>query len=170
MIITYRPDGAPVQDFEFFPADLETPESELLESVGGDSWKTFEEFGVLFFRGSQRAYRAALWVMLRRTNPVLKFKDVSFRASQVTVGYSDSEREAILQVLLADPNIDAEERSSLTQIIGEESVAEAEEALTKSGVEREPDLKDLSEFSGNVSSTLPREVSRQDSESSTAGL
>lgn len=133
MIIQYRPDEGPQQEFDFRPGDFGSYDSEAIEVVGGQQWGTFEEWGAMFFRGSQRARRAALWVMLRRANPRLRFQDVSFRADQVDVTYSMAEREAIINTMLADPDLDAEQRAHLSAVVAVDSVDEVDRALERAG-------------------------------------
>lgn len=159
MLITYTPDDGEKQEYEFIPGKLLSPESEAIEEVGGYAWDSFEEFGVKFFKGNVRARRAALWIMMKRHNPRLKFEQLSFRANQVDVDYSPKERQMILEAMLSDPDIDPEQKEHLTEALEREAVSDAEEKLEAAGIKREPDPKDQSEFSGNVGLTLPRQDS-----------
>jgi hypothetical protein len=145
MIIKYYPDNAEEKVFDFYPGALENPDTEAIESVGGETWSTYEEFGSLFFRGSQKAYRAALWIMLRKTEPRLKFTDIRFRAEQVAVDYSEKEQSMIRDALLANPMLDQEERQRLEEILDGDTVAETEMALVISGTVKPADLKEPSE-------------------------
>jgi len=157
MILRYRPDDGPPVEFEFIPGELETPDSEAVELIGGEAWGTFEEFGALFFRGSQRARRAALWLCLRRTQPKIRFADLSLRANQIDVDYSSAERERILEVMLADPNLDDETRASLTRDVGEALVSDVEQALDDAGIASDHGLpKDQPEPSEVDASTSPQ--------------
>ena len=115
MIIKYRDDKGEVHDFPWRPAQFESEDSEALEEVGGRQWETFEEFADKFIRGSQRAYRAAVWLMLRKTNPSLRFQDVSIRPDQVAVVFDDAEQEAIRQVMMSDPELTDEDREALAR-------------------------------------------------------
>lgn len=155
MIISYRPDDGPPVEFEFIPAKLGSAESELAENNGGPAWDTFEEWGAKFLRGHQRARRVALWLCMRRTNPKLKLEELSFRAEQVSVDYSPAERDAILQVMLTDPNLDDEMRANLEASVGSALVSDAEAALDAAGVERTPDLKDQPATSETPDSPSP---------------
>lgn len=155
MIITYTPDDGDSQEYEFMPGKLMNAEAEAIEDVGGQAWSTFEEFGVKFFRGSARARRAALWIAMKRGNPRLKFSDVSFRADQVSVDYSAKERAVILEAMLADPDLDEEQRANLTTALGTELVSDVEAALDEAAVVREPDLKEPSSSSADGGSTSP---------------
>lgn len=163
MIITYTPDEGPPEEYEFNPGKLMDPETEAIERVGDYAWDSYEMFGAMFFKGNARARRAALWISMKRKNPRLKFEDVHFRANQVDVDYSPAERKLILEAMLHDPDIDPEQKTAIMSDLGEEtSVAYLEEKLTEVGVQREPDPKDQSEYSGNVGLTLPRKDSPLD--------
>lgn len=140
MLIKYRPDKGPAREFDFIPGELEPHDSDALEVLGGDSWGTFEEFGAMFFRGSSRARRAALWIFLRREQPRLKFNDLKVRINQIDVDYSATERAAILAVMLADPNLDEEQREALAKTVTEDLVSDADQALSEAGVETDHGL------------------------------
>jgi hypothetical protein len=157
MILRYRPDDGPAVEFDFRPGDLESPDAEALEDVGGSAWTTFEEFEAMFFRGHQRARRALLWMFLRRTKPSLKFADLRYRLEQIDVDYSDGERARILEVMLADPNLDDETRTNLAGIVGEALVSETEAALDEAGVKVDHGgPKDQPELSESDASTSPQ--------------
>jgi hypothetical protein len=156
MLIRYRPDEGPPIEFDFVPGKLTSVDAEAVELVGGEAWGTFEEFGALFFRGSARARRAVLWLHLRTANPRLKFADVRLRPEQIDVDYSAIERERILEVMLADPDLDDEQRDNLRTIIGDSLVSETETALEEAGVTTDRGLpKDHPSFFGGDGSTLP---------------
>lgn len=159
MIIKYRPDKGPAREFDFVPGDLESSDSEAVEAVGGAAWGTYEEFGALFFRGSQKAMRAALWVCLRREQPRLKFTDLSLRVNQIDVEYSAAERDAILTVMLADPNLDDDQRANLAKVVKDEMVSVAESKLADAGVETDAGLpKEQPDSSGPDASTSAPQV------------
>jgi hypothetical protein len=169
MILTYYADNKDPQVFDFSPRLLETPDSEALESVGGDAWDTYEQFAELFFKGSLRARRAVLWIMLRKTDPHLRFQDVSFRTEQVTLGYSPAEEAMLLDAMLQNPDMDPAQREFLTNTIKTQPVADSEAALEEAGMPREPDLKEPSMSSdlGDLKS-LMKDLP-PDSENSTVG-
>ena len=95
MLLVYTPEGAERQEFIFRPMELMSPDAEALEDVGGSSWVTFDEFGVKFRAGSIKAWRAALWVMLRRQDPKLRFSDLVIRVDEVDVLLEPDERDRI---------------------------------------------------------------------------
>lgn len=159
MILRYRPDDGPEVEFDFKPGDMESPESEAVEAVGGEAWSTFEEWGALFFRGSQKARRAALWVFLRRTDPSLRFNQLSVRANQVDVDYSLTERNRLIEVMLADPTLDNDQRVALTRMVAGADVIELDRKATAAGVEVDHgDPKDQPLSSADDALTSPEQA------------
>jgi hypothetical protein len=82
--LVYTPDGGGRQEFEFDPDNPLNLEAEALESVGGEAWQDYPDFLERAGFGNARARRALLWVMLRRTNPQLRFVDVVFNFGEFT--------------------------------------------------------------------------------------
>lgn len=91
MQITYRPAGGERRSFRFRPAELRSVEAEAIEFVGGQVWDNFDDFGRLFLSGSRRAWRAALWTCLRRTDPSLAFDDLDVGVYEVLVEWDEEE-------------------------------------------------------------------------------
>jgi hypothetical protein len=79
--IAYTPEHGQPQEWDFDPTDPNNWEAEALESVGGEQWETYDEWSEYLARGSYRARRALLWVLLNRTDSI-GFDDVSFRNSE----------------------------------------------------------------------------------------
>lgn len=80
--LTYTPEGAPPETFDFDPDKVLSLEAEALENVGGEAWDSYADWLERIGTGNVRARRALLWVMLRRTNPELRFVDVVFRLDE----------------------------------------------------------------------------------------
>ena len=112
MKIIYAPRDGERREFVFRPADLLSPDAELLEESGGSSWDTFEEYGRKFLAGSIRARRAALWLCLRRDNPRMRLSDLIIRADELDVAWEDEELANIRDALTADPDLSDEERDA----------------------------------------------------------
>jgi hypothetical protein len=119
MKITYRPTNGPERSFIFRPNELDNRQAELIENVGGEAWATWEEFGRKFMMGSIRAYRAALWLLLKEENPRLRFGDVSFQVDQLEVDLEDEEFNRIADALELDENLDPEQREHLMEMMTE---------------------------------------------------
>ena len=120
MIITYTPQEGEVRTWEFTPQLLMTPEAEAIESVGGTLWEDFDTFGQLFNKGNRRAYRAALWVLLRREDPSLRFETLSVGAMDIKLTLGEFERERIRAVLTQGDRIDPEQRRFFIDMLGED--------------------------------------------------
>lgn len=147
MIIKFSPEGEEPKEFEFFPSKLLSVEAEAIENVGGDTWETFEEFGHKFIRGNVRAYRAALWIMLKRhENPKLRFQDLAFKMDEISVDYSKTELTKIKEAIEEDEDAVPENmREAALAQINKELADKEFEGIAK-------DLKEPTENSENVSS------------------
>jgi hypothetical protein len=85
MQLTYTPEDGDPQVFDFHVERLMSFEAEALEEAGGGQWETVHEWANKFDRGSMRAIRAALWIMLRRQQPTLRFSDLVVRVNELKV-------------------------------------------------------------------------------------
>jgi len=126
-------DDGTTEEFDFQPTRLMSPEAEAIEDAGGPAWDTFEQFGRKFMAGSQRAYRVALWVCMKRKTPGVRLADVSFRVDQLLVAYSEDETRRIREAIEADPDMDPEQRDNLLDLIGGLDDTEADPALADYG-------------------------------------
>ena len=117
MIITYTPEDGEKREWQFEPRRLMSPEAEAIEKV--THW-TFQEFSSKFLAGSMLAYRAVVWIMLKREDPPLRFQDVSICLDDLSIGFDDVEQIRIREALLADPDLDPEQRQNLIDILGED--------------------------------------------------
>jgi len=115
--LIYTPENGEKREFAFMPAKLMSAEAEAIEDAGGAAWESFEEFGQKFLRGNRRAYRAALWIMLRREQPTLRFADLSLRVDEIEVDFDAAETARLREQVLGDPDMDAEQRAHLLSIL-----------------------------------------------------
>lgn len=113
MLIFYRPEGGAEQSWEFEPQELLDVEATAIERVTG--W-TYAEFGEKFLKGSILAWKALLWVLRKRTEPTLAFRDVVFRVKEFEWKLNAEERQQALANL---PELDSDaEREALLKFIG----------------------------------------------------
>jgi hypothetical protein len=142
--LVWTPEEGEKREFSFRPNKLMSVEAELIESLGGEAWETFDEFGRLFMKGNRRAYRAALFVLLKRTEPGRKFRDLNLRADEIAVDYEDDELAQILARVELDDDIDPEQRELLIASLGEQASvpkaqpSEPSQSETVSGTEDAP--------------------------------
>ena len=94
MKLTYAPKGQDPQTFDFDPDDLGSLEAEALEEAGGSQWDSFGQWVNLYNQGGFRAWRAALWIMLRRHNPDLGFEEVLPKVGELLVTGDDAKTPA----------------------------------------------------------------------------
>lgn len=124
MILRWMPPEGPEREWTFSPLDLESHESEAIELVGGPWWETYDQFGRLFMKGSTRAHRAMVWVMLRREDPRLQFDEVSIRAGSVSCDFDPLELSAIRAGVEANPDLDVDEKTFLLAALDRGEVPE----------------------------------------------
>lgn len=117
MRLIYTPEDGEKREFTFRPRQLMSPEAEALEDVGGDAWDSFDEFGMKFLKGNRRAYRAALWLMLKREEPTLRFRDLVVRVDEIEVEFEDDESAQLREAIAAEPNIDDDQRDALLEVM-----------------------------------------------------
>jgi hypothetical protein len=159
MQLVYTPEGGEERRWEFEPARLMSVEAELIESVGGEAWDSWPEFANKFISGNRRAYRAALWIFLKRENPRLKFNELVVRVDELDLDFApDEARKAI------------EENTELTEQERAELLAELDEAEAESTEAAEPP-KEAPAVNGEsaTASPSPRPASRRASASKTTG-
>ena len=83
--LSYKPANKDVQSWELDPDDMDNLESEQIEIVGGEQWDSYAQWFYLLNRGNTRAVRALLWLLLKRTDPLLDFNEVRFRTSEIAL-------------------------------------------------------------------------------------
>lgn len=121
MILIWEPDDGESRQWEIKPMQLMTPDAEAIESVGGNRWDNYDDFGRRFMTADRRAYRAALWVLRRREEPDLEFETLSVRADEIRLEWDEQETARLRQVMLADPDLTPEQRAELLDEIKEQA-------------------------------------------------
>ena len=113
MLIIYRPEGGEEQTWQFDPQEMLDVEATAIERVTGF---TYAEFGEKFLKGSILAWKALLWVLRRRTEPTLAFRDVSVRVKEFEWKLDAEERKVALANL---PELDTDaEREAILKFLG----------------------------------------------------
>jgi len=130
VLLTYTPDDGEKREFSFRPRKLVSAEAEALEDATG--W-TFDEFGQKFLAGSMKAKRAALWVLMKREQPTLKFRDLSITPDEVALDFESDEAAALREQLAADDTIDAEQRENVLAVL-DAQIAQAPKGETPSHI------------------------------------
>jgi hypothetical protein len=104
--VIYTPQGEPAQEFIFKPGRILSVEAELIEDVGGNAWDTYDQFVMRFSQGHFKAMRAALWILMKRDNPRLRFTDLAVYTDELDAGYDDEELADIRKRIMADDALD----------------------------------------------------------------
>lgn len=91
--LIYVPEDGERQEFDFDPTGLMSVDAEAIEEAGGNQWETYGEFIDKLQRGSQRAWRAALWIMLRQQNPTLQFVHLVVKVNEIIWIEDDDEED-----------------------------------------------------------------------------
>lgn len=149
------PDGDRLE-IDFEPAKLMSVEAEAIEDLPQGKWETFEEFGQMFLKGSARAHKAALWILMRRTNPGLKFTDLNYPLSALRISLTDDEMARFRKSITENPNMDEDQKKFLLDSLSIKQQYEGEEGLSK-------DLKDPSQNSDDGDSRFVTRDSLPDS-------
>lgn len=98
MRFVYRPDGVEPRSWEFEPAKMMSPEAEAIERL---TKMTFVQWQSSVQDGSMLAIRALLWVLLKRSNPGIKFESLEFSMGEIDWELGEQERVDVIRVLTA---------------------------------------------------------------------
>lgn len=96
MILTYTPAEGDKREWSFRPGKLPHYEAEAIEKKTG--W-TLAEFAQALPKGSVLAARAAVWVLLKREDPPLRFDQVAITSDEVSILFEAPEVQQILDSL-----------------------------------------------------------------------
>lgn len=124
MRITYTPEGADPQVFEFKPGKLMSPEAEAIERHTGLTYKQFTE---ALGETSVLATHALLYVFLKRGNPTLKYDQIQFCMDEIEIDLDDDEAANAITELRrrqADRPLTDDEAEAMKQL-EERGLAEA---------------------------------------------
>lgn len=88
MRFVYQPEGADPKKFEFAPEKLMSPEAEAIERHTG---MTYTDWNIAVSKGSMLALHGLLFVMLKRSDPTLKWDAVQFSLSELDFELDDEE-------------------------------------------------------------------------------
>lgn len=138
MLITYRPAAGEARDWQFLPRGMSSLEAEAVEDALGCS---FPQFQAHFYAGRTRARRAALWTLLRRERPDLRFDDVQFAMTELGCSWEGgSESSELRRQIEVDPDIDEGVRTRLLAELAADEPADGQdhEATEGKGDATEP--------------------------------
>jgi hypothetical protein len=120
VLVIYQPVDGDRQQFEFRATELLSFDAEAIEDVGGPTWGTYEDFVDKLTDGNLKARRALLWIMLRRTNPRLRFADLVVRVDEVKLASDAQDLRVFLESGGASPEQRQQAERELAELLGED--------------------------------------------------
>lgn len=123
--MTYKPDGAEPQRWEFRPGRVRASRAAMLERrysklAGGGEAKTWDMFKADVLRGSADARRVLLWHLLSLEHPTVRIEDVDPLEDELLVEHSRSELAEMRAELARTKAIDDEQREMMLIRLDEE--------------------------------------------------
>lgn len=109
MILVWTPADAEPRTFTFRPDAMPPAEYEAIEAIG--TWPSLTDFDEAIRASSRTAWRAALWICLRREDPALQLDDVQPTPLEVAMDYEPDEELLLAELALADPELPAQQRA-----------------------------------------------------------
>ena len=101
MLLVYKPKDGEVQRFPIEFDEMTLAEIEDIENYSGRSFRRFVES---FDEGRISQIRPLLFVFLKRANPLLRYRDVNPKLSEVSIDQERGELEALRERVEADPD------------------------------------------------------------------
>lgn len=101
---------------DFKPQKMPTTDAESIESVTS---MTFVEWGQALMNGSTICGRALVWVLLRRENRGLRFKEVVYPIDAFKVELDDEEKTKLREALAKDDDMSDEDKRQVLLSLGE---------------------------------------------------
>lgn len=120
MNITFEQDGETRRWDRFKPDRLLATEAEAIEKVTG---MTFGQWGQALMNGSALAGRALVWVLQKREDAPLRFRDVDFPIGDLSVDLDDDERARVRAELERNTDLSDEDRQQMLDALGEDDAA-----------------------------------------------
>jgi hypothetical protein len=120
MLFVYQPEGAQRTAWEFEPNKLMSPEAEAIERHTG---MTYNQWTKAVTEGSILALHGLLYVMLKRTEPTLKWDSVQFCLDDVDFELDDTEAaDAVARLEALEDRTPAQDNLLATLKAGQEDV------------------------------------------------
>lgn len=115
---------------KFKPDRMMNTEGEVIEKLTG---QTFMEWGQALLNGSLLAGRALVFVLKKRDEPTLRFRDVVFPIGDLSVDLDEDEKTLVREAL-ATSDLSEEDREQAMKALGPApTVIEAEEPTAGQG-------------------------------------
>lgn len=135
MIIVYEPEGGDAHRWDLQTIRILATEAEAVERVTDLDWAAAR---VKVAKGSMLALRAVAWVLMKRTQPDLRYTAFVPAAEELSWEYSAAERAVIRKGIEDNDELSAEERA---EILADFDEADATLAAQQNG-DQAPDAED----------------------------
>lgn len=140
MFVTYKPEDAAEQRWEFDPRKVRASRAEMIEKRSGENW---DNWLVAVQSGQMRARRVLLWHLMSLDHPTLRFEDTpDFYAGELEIEHSVAELTEIRDKVVK-ANLPAEQREQVMLALDGEITA----AMERQGL-AEPEGKARSKSGG----------------------
>jgi hypothetical protein len=94
----YKPEGVEPKVWDFVPGDIPSDEGEEIEDLTG---MLFDEWVEKAQKGSIKAIRALLYILLKREKPELRYANVKFTINEIDWDTTAEENAYIIEVVEA---------------------------------------------------------------------
>lgn len=122
MIIVYAPAEGDAHRWNLKEARILATEAEAVERVTDLEW---DKARAKIVKGSMLALRAVAWVLLKRTEPTLRYAQFDPAAGELGYEYDAEERATIRENIANDPDLSEAERAEILAAFDEAGDAEA---------------------------------------------
>ncbi|MEV0183807.1 hypothetical protein AB0I54_31665 [Streptomyces sp. NPDC050625] len=120
MIIVYAPEDGQTHRWDLKTARILATEAEAVERVTDLDWATARSKVV---KGSMLALRAIAWVLLKRSQPALRYTQFDPAAGELGFEYDADERAVIRANIETDEDLTEEERAGILAELDEADAA-----------------------------------------------
>jgi hypothetical protein len=100
---------------EFKPGKIPTTDAEDIEKVTG---MTFVEWGQALMNGNTICGRALVWILLRRQNRGLRFREISYPLDALEIGLDEDEKKRLREELMKNDDLDEKDRKDILTALG----------------------------------------------------
>ncbi len=101
---------------EFKPGKMSSTDAEDIEKVTG---MTFVQWGQSLMNGSALCGRALVWILLRKQNRSLRFREVDFSIDELSIELDDEEKQRLREELMKNDDLSEEDRRAVLIALGE---------------------------------------------------
>lgn len=125
----------------FKPERMMSTESEAIEGV---TQQTFIQWGQALMNGSAICGRALVWILLRRENRALRFREIDYAIGDLKIELDDDEKTRVREELKRNDDLSEDDKRQILLSLGEPALDE---------LDFEPGDEESADGSGNGEAT-----------------